>query len=151
MNNQEQIIAFLIRGKRAAYAGHGKELESSRRASHDLDYTEENLYYYDTYLGGEQFAGEEGVWQDDKPVWAMNYCGRVTGEHFSGDFLKEALSKTSMGMPYRGPVIYQNGEYMYKCHVYGTFSWFQGQELIEYQDRKIYECYFHGGCIKERA
>ena len=42
-------------------------------------------------LGGECFAGEEVVWLYENPVWSMNYIGRVIGENFSGDFLKEVL------------------------------------------------------------
>ena len=45
--------------------------------------------YYDTYLGGEKFSGEEALWIADNPYWSMNYIGRVTGENFNGDFLKK--------------------------------------------------------------
>ena len=41
----------------------------------------------------------------------MNYMGRVLGQQFSGDFLKEALRKADKKMPYRGPEYYQAGEY----------------------------------------
>lgn len=41
----------------------------------------------------------------------MNYSGRVLGQQFSGDFLKEALRYASPDMPYRGPEYYQSGEY----------------------------------------
>ena len=85
------MIEFLIRAKKATYAGKGAETTSSRTKSHDLKYTEGDLMYYDTYLGGEKFAGEEALWISETPYWSMNYVGRVTGENFSGDFLKEAL------------------------------------------------------------
>lgn len=32
--------------------------------------------YYDTYLGGEKFAGEEALWISGNPYWSMNYVGR---------------------------------------------------------------------------
>ena len=104
--------------------------------------------YYDTYLGGEKFAGEEALWKADKPFWSMNYIGRVTGENFSGDFLKEALLNVPFDMPFRGPLDYSNGDYSYKCSVSGDFDWFQGREIITYKGNEIYECYFHGGLIK---
>ena len=100
------------------------------------------------YLGGEKFAGEEAVWLNEKPVWCMNYAGRVLGENFSGDFLKEALYHVPEDMPYRGPAIYTKGDYHYHCKVDGEFVWFQGYEEIFYMDEKIYECYFHGGTIR---
>ena len=39
------------------------------------------------------------------------------------------------------------GDYTYKCEIDGEFEWFQGYEYILYNDRKIYECHFHGGII----
>jgi hypothetical protein len=79
--------------------------------SHDLQYTEDSLKYIDTYLGGEKFAGEEALWENDKPFWAMNYMGRVTGDGFSGDFLKEAMSHVSEDLPFRDPEHYESGGY----------------------------------------
>ena len=144
----KKIVDFLIRAKRATYAGKGAETASSRIGSHDLVYREGDLMYYDTYLGGEKFAGEEALWIADVPYWSMNYVGRVTGSPFSGNFLKEALLHVPEDAPYRGPAQYENGDYTYSCSVEGEFDWFQGKESITYQDKLIYECFFHGGMIK---
>lgn len=146
--NMEETIQFLLRAKKSTYAGYGAETEPSRIASHDLQYVEDDFYYYDTYLGSESFSGEEAVWLRQIPLWCMNYSGRVIGKHFSGDFLKEALSHVPSNAPYRGPAIYQNGDYSYHCKVDGEFIWYQGYEEIFYLDEKIYECYFHGGIVK---
>ncbi len=143
-----KITAFLIRAKRATYAGKGAETAPSRTASHDLIYREDQLTYYDTYLGGRRFAGEEAVWVSGVPYWSMNYAGRVTGEGFSGDFLKEALLHVPEDEPYRGPREYKNGDYSYFCDTEGSFEWFQGKEAIEYRGKQIYECCFHGGMIE---
>ncbi|MCM1992430.1 DUF5680 domain-containing protein [Oceanirhabdus seepicola] len=144
----ENIIQFLCTAKKATYAGKGAEVQSSRPNSHDLQYTEGNLKYIDTYLGGEQFAGEEALWKDDMPIWVMNYNGRIICEGFSISFLKEALALVSKEHPYRGPMVYQNGQYKYHCIVNGKFEWFHGYEEIFFNDTKVYECIFHGGCIK---
>ena len=144
----KRIIEFLIRAKKATYAGKGAETASSRPESHDLIYREDDLMYYDTYLGGNKFAGEEALWINEKPYWSMNYVGRVTGDNFSGDFLKEALLNVPYEIPFRGPLSYVNGDYTYKCEVTGSFEWFQGYETICYQGKEIYDCYFHGGKIE---
>lgn len=143
-----KIISFLIKAKQATYAGKGAETTSSRPKSHDLVYREGDYMYYDTYLGGEKFAGEEALWISGEPYWSMNYAGQVIGEHFSGDFLKEALLHVPAEMPFRGPKEYTNGDYTYKCQVTGGFEWFQGYETISFQGQIIYECYFHGSIIK---
>ena len=117
--------------------------------SHDYRYEGKNGFtYLDSYLGGECFVGEEVVWLYENPVWSMNYVGRVIGENFSGDFLKEVLMQVPAELPFRGPEIYTKGDYHYHCKVDGEFVWFQGYEEIFYMDEKIYECYFHGGAIR---
>ena len=144
----KRIVEFLIRAKKATYAGKGAETDSSRPESHDLIYREDDLMYYDTYFGGDKFVGEEALWISGKPYWSMNYAGRVTGDNFSGDFLKEALLNVPFDKPFRGPDEYTNGDYTFKWEVNGTFEWFQGYETISYKENDIYECYFHGGIIE---
>lgn len=148
MSKQDRIIEFLIEAKKHIYAGKGAETESSRLKSHDLIYKDGDYMYYDTYLGGERFAGEEALWINDIPYWSMNYAGRVTGENFSGDFLKEVLMNVPNDKPYRGLEYYSAGEYTYKCIVNGNFEWFQGYETVLYKDSVIYDCFFHGSIIK---
>ena len=145
---EDRLIPFLIRAKKATYAGKGAESAPSRCASHDLAYREGDLMYLDTYLGGEAFAGEEALWVEDKPVWSMNYAGRVTGQPFSGDFLKQALLRVPADKPYRGPERFTEGDYTYEGTVEGTFDWFQGHETITWRGQEIYECFFHGGVIR---
>ena len=146
--SDEKLVGFLIRAKKATYAGKGAEAPSSRPQSHDLHYSEGELLYIDTYLGGELFAGEEAVWVNGSPYWSMNYTGRVTGTPFSGDFLKEALLRVPFDKPFRGPDRFTEGDYTYTCEVNGSFEWFSGYETIEYRGETIYECNFHGGMIK---
>lgn len=142
-----RLIAFLCKAKKATYAGHGSETNSSRPKSHDLIHSENDFTYLDSYFGSERFTGEECVWEKTIPVWVMNYTGMVIGEGFSGDFLKEALSLVAPDYPYRGPPIHANGEYAYHCEVTGAFDWFTGYEDIFAGKVKVYECCFHGGII----
>lgn len=143
----ERIISFLIRAKRATYAGRGAETLPSRPNSHDFLFAEDDLKYIDTYIGGVRFSGEEALWRDNAPFWAMNYIGRVLADGFSGDFLKEALLLVPKEIPYRGPSEYVNNGFTYRCAVEGDFDWFSGQEEIFKDELKIYECTFHGGSI----
>lgn len=143
-----EAIDFLCRAKKNTYAAHGAEADPSRPDSHDLQYEEGNLKYIDTYLGGEKFAGEEALWRNDKPFWAMNYAGRILADGFSGDFLRECLLQVPREYPFRGPLTYQNGQYSYHCVINGEFEWFNGYEEIFSNGTKVYECVFHGGCLK---
>lgn len=92
---EKRIIEFLIKAKQATYAGKGAETASSRVKSHDLVYRDGEYMYYDTYLGGEKFAGEEALWISEIPYWSMNYVGRVIGDHFSGGFSEGSAASCS--------------------------------------------------------
>ncbi|MCR5331184.1 MAG: DUF5680 domain-containing protein, partial [Lachnospiraceae bacterium] len=143
----DELIAFRLEANVNTYAAFMNEVEATRPASHDFRYENGKYIYHDTYVGGEKFAGEEAVWKDRQAVYAMNYMGRVLADGFSGNFLKEALRAADRKMPYRGPEIYQSGEYTYRCKVTGDFTWFQGYEEIYQGNHKVYECVFHGGLL----
>ena len=142
------IIAFRLEANVNTYAAFMNETDSTRLDSHDFRYENGEYVYHDTYVGGEQFAGEEAIWKNGKAVYAMNYMGRVLSDKFSGNFLKEALRQADIKMPYRGPEYYRSGEYIYKCKVSGDVNWFQGYEEIYLNDEMMYECYFHGGLLR---
>ena len=147
-SGQPDLIEFLIKSKLAGYAGHGAETTASRDKSHDFRLQDGRFAYYDTYLGGERFAGEEAVWENGQPRWCMNYLGRVLDPRFSGDFLKEALALVPVDLPYRGPRLHRAGDYSYHCTVTGEFEWVHGHEEIFYAGDLVYECLFHGGTIQ---
>ena len=144
----DEMISFRLEANVNTYAAFRNEVDPTRPASHDFRYENGRYMYHDTYVGGEEFAGEEAVWRDGVTVYAMNYMGRVLSDDFSGNFLKEALRAADEKMPYRGPELFQSGEYTYKCKVTGDITWFQGYEEIYKGDVKVYECVFHGGTIR---
>lgn len=147
--DEDALLDFLLRAKRATYAGGGAEEESSCRPnSHDLRYAEGEFLYFDTYLGGERFAGEEAVWFRGAPVWAMNYAGKTLSTLFEGAFLNHALARCAPDMPYRGPRVYREGQSLYRCAVAGAMDWFSGSEDIYVGDELAYTCVFHGGAIR---
>jgi len=148
MSDINRLIEFRLEANINTYAACMNETDSTRLNSHDFTYSNGPYTYHDTYVGGEQFAGEEAIWYEGRSQYAMNYIGRVLSQNFSGDFLKEALRKADKKMPFRGPEYYQSGQYIYKCNVVGDFSWFQGYEEIYCDNEKVYECYFHGGIMK---
>jgi len=141
----EQLISFLLLAKRSTYPANGIEQEPSRVASHDYFFEKGTLAYADSYFGSDIFSGQEIVYENKIPVWSMNYMGRIVGKGFSSDFLKEALLASSKMYPYRGPLLYANGQFTYHNKVNGTFEWYEGNEEIYYSSNKIYECKYHGG------
>lgn len=148
MIEQGQLIQFLCEAKQHTYAVGDNAVAGSRPDAKDFLYEKEDLKYIDTCLGEAQIVGEEAVWQDNKPIWGMNYTGRVVGEGYDPGFLLEALRRVKEDLPYRGPRFLELGEYTYKCRVEGEFDWFVGCEKILYKGVKVYEAMFQGGIIK---
>jgi hypothetical protein len=145
------FAAFLLRAKRATYAGGDLgQVAPSRPASHDLAYREGSYAYLDTYLGGYAFIGEEAVWQDETPVWGMNYYGTMTvaeiPDGFS-EFLKFSLRQAPAEAPYRGPASFVDGRYSYACRWEGSLEMVRGDEQIFLDGEEIYRLYFHGGRV----
>jgi hypothetical protein len=94
----DELTAFIVRAKAATYVGSGEHVESSRPGSHDLNFTDGKWSYLDSYFGGTDFIGEEVVYFDDKPVWAMNYYGYILRDDLltaaqAGQMIKTSLSR----------------------------------------------------------
>lgn len=96
LSNVNEIIDFRLEANVNTYAALMNETGSTRLDSHDYRYEKDEFAYHDTYVGSEQFAGEEAIWKNGIAVYAMNYMGRVLSDKFSGNFLKEALKKQTI-------------------------------------------------------
>lgn len=142
-----ELNHFIIKAKRETYAGKKGKIPSCRKGSQDYFYKEGKYSYLDSFVGSSKFSGEEVVYEDENVIWSMNYYGRVIGDHFDGDFLKEALLRVSTKYPFRGPASYGKGDYHYYNDIHGDMDCFDGKESIFYQDIKIYECFYHGGKV----
>jgi hypothetical protein len=151
MLSDPELIPFLIHAKQHTYASGAAPTGESRPQSHDLHYRQGRYLYLDTYVGGLDFAGEEAVWVDGRPVWAMNYYGRTLADPVPagfGEFLKLALMQIPANAPYRGPAEFQQGDFTYRCAWQGSPAFFSGHETIESAGQTIYELDFHGGQIR---
>ena len=94
MNNLEE---FLIEAKKHTYANASVEKQiSSRLNSNDYEYVKDNMIYHDTYFGGTRFIGEEVVYLDNKPYWAMNYYGVTLDENLGEEAMDNALRPALM-------------------------------------------------------
>jgi hypothetical protein len=155
MKNAE-LSAFIVEAKRNTYAAQRGQASSSRPESHDFAYEKGRFRYLDSYVGEIRFSGEEIVWYDGKPVWSMNYYGRLLGPDPGpgfDSFLKRALLLVSETKPFRGPDLYEEGEYRFDQFYEGgaeTLSGiegFSGREEILYRGVAVYRLWFHGGVV----
>lgn len=149
-----ELHAFIVRAKAATYVGGGAKISSSRLASHDLQFTEGDWMYRDSYFGGTDFLGEETVWLANNPVWAMNYYGYILKPELitpsqAGETIKSSLSRMYKENRFLGGFRHTEGDFTYVDSSEGEFDRFTGREWIERDGVKAYELVYHGGLIKD--
>jgi Domain of unknown function (DUF5680) len=147
------LHGFVVRAKRATYVGSGVVSESSRSGSHDLTYHEDGWAYRDSYFGGTDFLGQETVWYDEVPVWAMNYYGYILHPHLidptqAGLTIKAALSAMYSEGRFLGGFEWIGPHGRYVDQSVGDVTRFHGQESILVDEVRAYTLDYFGGLIK---
>ena len=152
--NPEPLHAFIVRAKAATYVGSGAHSTPSRPGSHDLRYSEGDWLYIDSYFGGTDFIGEEAVFLDGKPLWAMNYYGYILRPDLitaaeAGAMIKASLSRMYTEGRFLGGFQHHQGSLTYTDTSAGDFTHFHGQEWIDRDGIRAYELLYHGGLVKD--
>ena len=150
----EKLNAFIVRAKASTYVGDGEHVTSCRLASHDLRFADAGWAYHDSYFGGSDFIGEEVVYFAERPVWAMNYYGRilrddlVTAEQ-AGHMIKASLSRMYQENRFLGGMEYTENGLTYMDTSEGPVVCFRGREFIRRGSDTVYELLYHGGLIRD--
>jgi len=148
-----KLTSFLNEANKHTYASKdAAKAASLRPSSQDYHYEKGNLAYHDTYFGARDFIGEEVVYKDEIPVWALNYYGFVLTSDVSEKDVYAVLRRALMQeyddiIPVRGPRDYRDGEYAYTNTAEGDLGRFFGTEEIYQKGDAVYRCLYHGGFI----
>jgi len=149
-----ELNAFIVRAKAATYVGDGEHVTPCRSGSHDLNFSEGEWNYLDSYFGGSDFIGEEVVHFAGKPVWAMNYYGRILRDDLltaarAGQMIKASLSRMYKEGRFLGGFEYAENDLTYIDTSEGNTDSFHGRELIRRVQEIAYELRYHGGLIRD--
>ncbi len=149
-----EINEFLVKAKINTYAGSGEGGEIGLPdGGKELVFKEDGWKYRDRYFGFEPFIGEEIVSKDGLVVWGMNYYGGIVSDKAGANhiyhFLKKAMKLVKIERPFRGPSVFQEGEWGYSDKSVGTVDKFDGIETIYFQKEKVHEVKYHGGVISK--
>lgn len=111
--------AFILPAKAACCVGHGAAAAASRIESNDLTLQDGDLTYRDSYFGGMDFIGQEVVWQAARPIWAMNYFGRILRDDLmtavdGGAVIRAALSALCRAGRFPGGLQHSHGAFNYQ-------------------------------------
>jgi len=149
-----ELKAFIVRAKSATYVGDGEHTAPSRLGSHDLRFTDGKWTYHDSYFGGTDFIGEEVVYFDENPVWAMNYYGHILRDDLltaaqAGQMIKASLSRMYKDGRFLGGFEYTENDLTYVDTSEGDADHFHGREFIRRGMDIAYELVYHGGLIRD--
>ena len=149
-----KLHAFIVRAKSATYVGDGEHVTPCRLGSHDLRFSDDKWSYHDSYFGGTDFIGEEVVYFGEKPIWAMNYYGRILREDLitaseAGHMIKASLSHMYKEDRFLGGIEYSENDLTYVDSSEGSLERFHGHEFIRREDVIAYELDYHGGLIRD--
>jgi hypothetical protein len=150
-----ELRKFLVRAKINTYAGEGKEIEPERKDFKELEYSEEDFYYRDSYCGFYRAPGQELVRFKGEPIWAMAYDGGIAEEFYTNELfskevytvLKKALSLINEEIPFRGPEKLEEGDFLYTNEIKGSLESFSGTEKIFYKGKEVFMQNYIGGFI----
>jgi hypothetical protein len=143
---------FIVRAKAATYVGGGQPAPACRPGSHDLKFSDGDWSYLDSYFGGRDFIGEEVVYFQGKPVWAMNYYGRILRPELispaqAGQVIKASLSEMYRQGRFLGGFVHKHAGFTYTDTSECNPTSFRGREFISVQGETAYELFYHGGLI----
>ena len=150
----ETLASFLNKANKNTFANpNAKKVASTRLNSHDYHFEDGNWTYHDTYFGSRDFIGEEIVYQDQRPMWGMNYFGFILADDVTDKELGAFLEKSIMQeyddiIPVRGPREFSENDWTYRLSVDGDISRFSGQEEILRDEKVVYRLFLRGGYLR---
>jgi hypothetical protein len=152
--NNDELVKFILLAKQNTYVGGGMALLPYRLGSHDLQFFKDDWSYHDSYLGESDFIGEEIVYFKGKPVWGMNYFGRILQpDKFTsaqaGSIIQQSLTNMYLTGRFLGGFTHTVGEYTYTDTNDGDALYFTGREWIEHDGESVYQLVYHGGLLNQ--
>ncbi|MBB3564233.1 hypothetical protein FHX06_005588 [Rhizobium sp. BK512] len=147
-----ELNSFIVEAKSQTYVAGAKSQPSYRIGAHDIGYKRGIWRYLDSYFGGTDFAGQEVVWLEEKPVWAMNYFGRIIepgiiDSTIAGTVICAALSQLYRQGRFLGGMVLHHALGHYVDSSEGDCTHFRGHEFILVDGLKAYELDYRGGLI----
>jgi len=153
--DQKKLANFLVKAKKQSYAGDGKKVTPQRPGFEELEYSDGDYVYRDSYTGFLSAPGQEIVRFKGTAIWSMAYSGGMKKEFHNNrkfvervfTFLKKALSRVTEDMPFRGPKNFKEGDFEYSNEFEGDITNFKGHEKILFKGKEVFSQDYVGGLI----
>ena len=149
----EGVRRFLIDANNEGYGNPDVEIEKAEDGGRIINHTDGKWHFCDYFYGGHPYAGQEVIYEDGKPVWAMQYRGWVHDTELTSSdvyrFLRKALLQAPEQHPYRGPKEYTEDNLSCQNNWHGDMVNFSGEEVITENGQEIYKGLYFGGTVDE--
>jgi hypothetical protein len=155
----KKLANFLVKAKKQTYAGEGKEVDPQRPGFKELEYSDGDYVYRDSYIGFFSAPGQEIVRFKGVAIWSMAYSGGMRQEYHNNTefaekvftFLKKVLFRVTEDMPFRGPKNFKEGDFEYINEFEGDITSFKGHEKILLKGKEVFSQDYIGGLIVHEA
>jgi len=155
--NMDQLYAFIQKAGRATYAASGVEsVKYDNNGFKELNFTENDYAYKDTYTGFFRSRGSEIVSHKNVPIWVASYGGGMMKEDAdlamqTFSILKKAFLTDEIGFQtFRGPHLFQQDKWRYTYKQQGDIEEFSGHEEIYFDDKLVFFHHIIGGLVKQK-
>jgi hypothetical protein len=148
----DALARFLVAAKLYGYAsGDETRIRLLEDGGREVSSRDGDDSYRGRWYGDDQFSGEEVVWHQGRALWSMNFYGATTpGLEVPADFPrfhKSALRRVSAEVPFRGPALYRESDFVYVNDWTGSITEFSGVERVYFKDAEIFRLVYHGGLL----
>lgn len=156
-----KLREFILFAKKKGYAsGEAKRRlpdgsKEIRIAKGKMEYLDKYWVYKDSSRKeAGDFKGRETVLLERKPIWKMEYCGRILDAKKGKEeieevysFLRKCLKNLPKSGPYRGPKEMSSGKFKYINSWKGNLEKFSGKEKILENGKKVYSLEYSGKAL----
>jgi hypothetical protein len=146
--NLEILKKVVIEARENTYALDSKSSDNPRiLGSIQLEYQKTDYYYQFIYFRGKtHFSGQEIVYQNNRPIWTVNYFGSaISGE--AEEFLKKFLLEFSGQCRFGENYETEKRSYKYQNIGHGSIEEFFGVEKMFFNNEEIFKTTYCGGIV----
>ncbi len=144
----EELRGFITEARRNTFAGGAAALDNPRlKGSKEFEFQKGDWFYQDIYFSGKaNIIGQETVYWNNKPAWAMGYFGDQLKEDPT-EFLKQTLFALVDVCRLGGSCENKKKDLRYEDKGQGSLEKFSGEEKITMGGKPIYKLNYQGGLI----
>lgn len=148
-----ELTAFIVRAKAATWLAGAPPRLAAQPGARELEFQDADWAYLDRYFGSEDFIGQEVVYAHGRPMWVMNYAGRILpGAAYDGARAARVAQPARAGLYGQGRFLgahtLATPDGIYFNVSQGDLDHFTGRESIELEGAAVYEMLYHGGLVR---